>query len=145
MAAAAGIHPYKTAQQLYEEMTGAAKAEEAGPAVAHGLEQERRAFAAYQTLRMDGVRVEEGAGLRFLSASLPVSGYVDGLVYRGEQLEGVLEIKVRKEKRGKRERHIKRCLIQSPSVATRAPTRRCRISAWRTSSTTCPSASATWK
>ncbi len=96
VAAAAGIHPYKSAQQLYDEMTGAAAADEAGrEAVAHGMEHERRAFALYQTLRMDGVRVEEGAGLRFQSAALPVAGYADGLVYRDEWLEGVLEIKCR--------------------------------------------------
>lgn len=98
VAAAIGVHPYKSQTDLWRELTGRQVVEtsEMGEkAMLFGREHERRAFQVYQTLYGGDVVDGNKYGILY-SPSLPwLRGYADGLIFRGAKVEGILEIKCR--------------------------------------------------
>ncbi len=95
VAAAVGVHPFKTSTELFEEMISEKRTPSDSAATAHGIENESRAFQVYKTLYNSSCR--EGKGQMFFCPSMPwLRGFTDGLVYNSQgKIEGVLEIKCR--------------------------------------------------
>lgn len=103
VAAAVGVHPYKSQVELWEELTGRKTAPisaEGEKAKQLGIDQERRALSVYQTLYNPQVIDGNAFGMLW-SPSIPwMRGYADGLILEGEKVVGVLEIKCRYSKTG---------------------------------------------
>jgi hypothetical protein len=96
VAAAVGMHPFKTSLDLYSELISGVRNDVESAATSHGMLNENKAFILYKTMYNSSVR--EGAGQMFFSRAMPwLRGYVDGLVWNnvGTKIEAVLEIKCR--------------------------------------------------
>ena len=99
IAAAIGVHPYKSQQELFDEMTGRVARETRGEdAKNFGIRQEQTAFSVYQALYSSDVVDGNAYGLLQSPSLQWLRGYADGLIYEGERLVGVLEIKCRYSK-----------------------------------------------